>query len=92
MDISNRDQLIQNNHIPVFGIESKSKSEAKSKSSQVKSKKVSTNQNESLAADSSSELMRFQVAETAYYKAEARGFETGHELEDWLAAEAEVIK
>lgn len=30
------------------------------------------------------------IAERAYYKAEARGFEPGHELEDWLAAEAEV--
>lgn len=30
------------------------------------------------------------VSERAYYKAEARGFEPGHELEDWLAAEAEV--
>ncbi|MDI1298798.1 DUF2934 domain-containing protein [Methylotenera sp.] len=32
------------------------------------------------------------VAESAYYKAEARGFESGHELEDWLAAEAEVAQ
>ncbi len=30
------------------------------------------------------------VAVRAYYKAEARGFEPGHEMEDWLAAEAEV--
>ena len=31
------------------------------------------------------------VAEVAYYKAEARGFELGHELEDWLTAEQEVM-
>ncbi len=31
-----------------------------------------------------------QIEEVAYYKAEERGFEPGHELEDWLAAEAEV--
>ncbi len=31
----------------------------------------------------------FRVAVSAYYKAQARGFEPGHELEDWLAAEAE---
>ena len=31
-----------------------------------------------------------QIAELAYYKAEQRGFAPGHELEDWLAAEAEV--
>ncbi len=30
-----------------------------------------------------------QIAFAAYLKAEARGFEPGHELEDWLAAEAE---
>ena len=30
-----------------------------------------------------------KVAELAYYKAESRGFEPGHELEDWLEAEGE---
>jgi hypothetical protein len=30
------------------------------------------------------------IAEAAYYRAEARGFEAGHELEDWLSAEAEI--
>ena len=28
-----------------------------------------------------------RIAELAYFKAEARGFEPGHELEDWLEAE-----
>ena len=27
------------------------------------------------------------IAEAAYYRAEARGFVSGHELEDWLEAE-----
>ncbi len=31
-----------------------------------------------------------RIAELAYLKAEARGFSPGHELEDWLAAEAEI--
>ncbi|MFM8333136.1 MAG: DUF2934 domain-containing protein [Candidatus Methylumidiphilus sp.] len=31
------------------------------------------------------------IAEAAYYKAEKRGFEPGHEDEDWLAAENEVL-
>lgn len=31
-----------------------------------------------------------RIAEVAYYRAQARGFTPGHELEDWLAAEAEV--
>jgi hypothetical protein len=30
------------------------------------------------------------VAEAAYFRAAARGFAPGHELEDWLAAEADV--
>ena len=30
------------------------------------------------------------IAEAAYYLAERRRFETGHELEDWLAAEIEI--
>lgn len=30
-----------------------------------------------------------RIAVTAYYKAEARGYEPGHELQDWLEAEAE---
>jgi hypothetical protein len=33
-----------------------------------------------------------KIAECAYYKAEARGFEPGHEMEDWLAAKAETIQ
>lgn len=31
----------------------------------------------------------YRTAECAYYKAEARGFEPGHDMEDWFAAEAE---
>lgn len=30
------------------------------------------------------------IAETAYFRAEKRGFAPGHEQEDWLAAESEV--
>lgn len=30
------------------------------------------------------------IAVAAYYRAERRGFAPGHELEDWLAAEAEI--
>lgn len=31
-----------------------------------------------------------EVACAAYYIAEARGFEPGHELDDWLAAEHQI--
>ena len=32
------------------------------------------------------------IAVVAYYKAEARGYEPGHEMQDWLDAEAEIMK
>ncbi len=38
----------------------------------------------------SPEQFQALVAERAYLKAEKRGFEAGHELEDWLEAEKEV--
>ncbi len=31
-----------------------------------------------------------RIAILAYYKAEARGYEPGHEVQDWLDAEAEI--
>lgn len=31
------------------------------------------------------------IALSAYYKAEARGYEPGHEIQDWLEAEAEIL-
>lgn len=31
------------------------------------------------------------IAEVAYYKAEKRNFEPGHQEEDWLDAEKEVL-
>jgi len=30
------------------------------------------------------------ISEAAYYRAQQRGFTPGHELDDWIAAEAEV--
>lgn len=38
----------------------------------------------------SPEELRQMVANVAYFRAERRGFAAGHELEDWLEAEAEV--
>ncbi len=34
--------------------------------------------------------LRKMVAVAAYYRSARRGFEPGHELEDWLAAEDEI--
>ncbi|MGZ4968892.1 MAG: DUF2934 domain-containing protein [Methylobacter sp.] len=33
-----------------------------------------------------------KIAELAFYKAESRGFEPGHELDDWIEAEREYKK
>jgi hypothetical protein len=30
------------------------------------------------------------ISEAAYWRAERRGFEPGHEMDDWFAAEAEI--
>lgn len=32
------------------------------------------------------------IAERAYYKAESRNFEPGHEIDDWLEAEQEYTQ
>jgi Protein of unknown function (DUF2934) len=42
-------------------------------------------------ADISPEELRKLISEAAYYRAKQRGFEPGHELEDWIQAEADVI-
>jgi hypothetical protein len=43
------------------------------------------------AGDSSPVLDRsHMIAEAAYYKAAERGFAPGHELTDWLEAEADI--
>jgi len=36
------------------------------------------------------DVRRQLIAAEAYFRAERRGFEAGHELSDWLAAEMEV--
>ena len=42
------------------------------------------------AADTTSAAARAAIAEAAYYRAQQRNFEPGHELEDWCAAEREI--
>jgi Protein of unknown function (DUF2934) len=34
--------------------------------------------------------LKARIEELAYYKAEARGFELGHALDDWVEAEREL--
>lgn len=40
---------------------------------------------------SNSKDLADQIAELAYYKAQTRGFEAGHELDDWLEAEQQLM-
>ena len=42
-------------------------------------------------AEISAEELRKLIAEAAYYRAKKRGFAPGHEEEDWIQAEAEVL-
>ena len=42
-------------------------------------------------AEASPEEIRKLIAEAAYYRAKERGFAPGHELEDWVEAESEVM-
>src|SRR5262245_10153667 len=37
-----------------------------------------------------SESREARIAEAAYWRAEKRGFEAGHELDDWLDAERQI--
>jgi hypothetical protein len=52
-------------------------------------KKVTVTGNES-NGEPMQENRNSRIAIAAYYKAQERGFQPGHELDDWLAAEAEV--
>jgi hypothetical protein len=36
--------------------------------------------------------LRRKIAEAAYFRAQQRGFSPGFELEDWVAAETEVMR
>ena len=36
--------------------------------------------------------LRKLISEAAYYRAKQRGFQPGHELDDWIQAEAEVTR
>jgi hypothetical protein len=40
----------------------------------------------------SQDELRKLVSEAAYYRAKQRGFTPGHEVEDWIQAEAEVLR
>ena len=69
----------------------KSTSSTSTSSTSTSTPKKSRKKNPILGVDAEYGEDRFyRTAERAYYIAEARGFEPGYEMEDWLAAEAEV--
>jgi hypothetical protein len=46
----------------------------------------------SIAATNEAQQRHAIIAETAYFRAEQRHFEPGHEVEDWLAPESLVLE
>ena len=48
--------------------------------------------NSNARADISPDELRKLISEAAYYRAKHRGFAPGHEEEDWVQAEAEVMR
>lgn len=44
----------------------------------------------SVEVDERAAALHAMIADAAYFRAEKRGFQPGHELEDWLAAEQEI--
>jgi hypothetical protein len=48
--------------------------------------------NSNARAEASPDEIRRLIEEAAYYRAAERGFEPGHELEDWVQAESEVMQ
>ena len=61
-----------------------------------KAPKTRTKKSQALSASAraevSAEEVRKLIAEAAYYRAKKRGFTPGHEVEDWVQAEAEVLQ
>jgi hypothetical protein len=45
-----------------------------------------------LRAEVSDAELRARIEEAAYYRAQQRGFSPGFELDDWIAAESEVMR
>ena len=62
------------------------------KSSQVESTSSSSAETTPAAESLDDADRRKMISDAAYYRAQQRGFATGHELEDWLAAENEIVR
>jgi DUF2934 family protein len=51
---------------------------------------TTANSQDTAAQPVDSDQRRAMIAEAAYYRAERRAFEPGHELDDWCEAEGEI--
>jgi hypothetical protein len=60
------------------------------KETRTTSKTVNENQSKKGQSNVSADHLRKLIAESAYYRAQQRGFKGGNPVEDWLAAEREV--
>jgi hypothetical protein len=56
----------------------------------VRSVKKPQPQQQPAQQDDSGEQLQERIREAAYYRAQQRGFSPGYEIEDWLAAEAQI--
>ena len=54
--------------------------------------RATSNVNRKAPVDGMDEAMREQIEKRAYEIYEARGAEPGHELEDWVRAESEMMQ
>lgn len=55
-----------------------------------RSKKIAPSDAAAIPQSAKPETREQDIAVSAYYRAQARGFSAGRELEDWLEAEQEV--
>jgi len=55
-------------------------------------KRKTNKQRSSVSSAAFANERRRMIAETAYYQAEKRGFQSGYEMLDWLEAEKDVDK
>jgi hypothetical protein len=57
----------------------------------ISAQRASAPMTSNVTAEVSNEEARRLIAEAAYYRAKQRNFAPGHELEDWIEAESEVL-
>lgn len=88
MALANVTPLNPSNPIPVYGVEKVEKEQKLAKTKAAPKAKPQARMAKNSKEDETD--INFKIAMCAYYKAEARGFASGFEMQDWLAAEAEI--